>query len=167
MPANYIIGKTVISLKNVIFDYKAFYKVLYKTLSDKGYFIEEKKYSQTPADKKKSVDFYWKCQKELDDYNLNRVEVDAKFPDLEDIEVIKNAQKAIVQRGDVSITLRATLITDYDSKWEEQPLLNFFRVIFENIFKRSNINTFLDNLKSEMYEIENEIKSYFNIERIM
>lgn len=167
MPSNYIIGKITISPENVMFDYSGFYKVLHKTLSDKGYFIEEKKYSHKPQNKKKNVDFYWKCTREVDDYSQYKIEVDARFTNLETMHVLKKDKKIKMNKGDGKIIIRATLITDYDSKWEENPIINFFKVIFENIFEKSSLKNYLKDLKNEFYEIENEIKSYFNIQRMM
>ncbi|VVB75848.1 Uncharacterised protein [Candidatus Tiddalikarchaeum anstoanum] len=166
MPSVFIVGKTVVTVKNVMFDYKSFYRILHKTISDKGYWIEEKSYTNVPGENKNSMDFYWLCQKDVDDYSRYRIEVQAKF-EVENVTALKNNQKAEMEKGDGSILLRASLVTDYDSKWEENPILNFFKVLFENIFERSSISKYLNDVKTEMFEVENEMKSFFNIQRMM
>jgi hypothetical protein len=167
MPSPFIIGKTVVSVENAIFEYKALYKLLQKIFADKGYFIEEKVYSYVPSENRGKLSFFWFCLKDIDDYSRYRIEVDASF-NIENITVLKNNQKSESSQGDGKILLRATLITDYDSRWEEgNPILNFLKVIFENVFERSSVVKYLNDLKSELFEIENEIKSYFNIQRMM
>lgn len=168
MPSPYIIGKTTVNVEEVIFDYKEFYRLLNKTISEKGYAIEEKSYSYIPGipGERGKLSFFWLCLKDVDDYSRYRVEVDASF-DIEQITVLKNNKKIDTGKGTGKVIVRATLVTDYDSKWEENPIINFLKVLFENWFERSSMLKYLNDIKTEMYEIENEIKGYFNVQRMM
>ncbi|MBN1923631.1 MAG: hypothetical protein JW791_02630 [Nanoarchaeota archaeon] len=167
MPSMFILGKTSIELNNVIFNYADFYRFMKKTLEERGYFIEEKKYSHAPTGDKSYVDFYWKCLKNIDDYSRFIIEVDTKFSNVEPITVLVNKVKQTKDKGDGSIKLRASLSTDYDTKWEENPIINFVKTIFENIFEKSSVNQYKKDLKNELYELENEVKSYFNVQRMI
>jgi hypothetical protein len=167
MPAFFIVGKTEVSVKNVVFKYSDYYSFIKKTFEDRGYFIEEKKYSHAPTKDKSYVDFYWVCLKNVDDYSRFKIEVDSRFFDLKKISVLKGGTKEVKDKGEGSIKLRATVITDYDTKWEENPVINFIKTIFENLFEKSSVEQYKADLINEMYELENELKSYFNVQRMI
>lgn len=167
MPSFFIVGKTEISVKNVVFDYAEYYAFVKKTFEDRGYFIEEKKYSHAPDKDKHYLDFYWACLRNIDDYSRFKIEVDSRFQDMKKITVLKGSKKETKDKGEGRVVLRATLITDYDSKWEENPVVNFIKTIFENLFEKSSVEQYKTDLVNEMYELENELKSYFNVQRMM
>lgn len=167
MPSFFIVGKTEINVKNIVFKYSEYYAFVKKTFEDRGYFIEEKKYSHKPSKDKSYVDFYWACYKTIDDYSRFKIEVDSKFHDVKKIKVIKGKKKEVKDKGSGAIKLRATLITDYDTKWEENPIVNFIKTIFENLFEKSSVEQYKKDLLNEMYEFENELKSYFNVQRMI
>jgi len=167
MPSLFIVERTAINVKNIIFNYSDFYQFLKKTLNDFGYFVDEKKYTHNPNDGKNYIDFYWKCTKEIDDYSQNILEIDAKFFEIEDIKVMKEKRKELLDKGNALIKFKATLQTDYDKKWESSAFINFIKTIFENVFEKSSVNQYKEELKNEVYNIENEIKSYFNIQKMI
>ncbi len=166
MPATYQVGETTIEVKNVIFKYLEFYHFMLKLFEERQYFILEKKYSYNP-EKTKMVDFFWQALKNVDDYNRFVIEVSVTFNTLEDVNVLKGKVKIKKNKGSGTIKLRSFLKTDYDSKWEQHAILNFFKVLFENVFEKKSIEEYKNVLKNEMYEIENEIKSYFDIVRLI
>lgn len=167
MPSRYITGKTTINLENVVFEYGEFYHFMKQTLEDLDYFINEKSYSHAPSKKRTTVGFYWECLKNVDDFNRFIVEIKVEFANMERITVIKDKEKNEMDRGDGEITMKASLLTDYEKKWEKNPVLKFVKVIFENLFEKSSLEHYKNEVDDEMYEIENEIKSYFNLQRMM
>jgi len=166
MPSFFIVGKTSISLKGIIFDYRDFYLFMKRTMEDRGYFIEEKKYTHSPKKGKIHDGFYWKCLKNLDDYNRFIMEIISDFHN-EDITVVKKEKKERKEKGSGLITLRATLLTDYDTKWENNPFVNFMKTVFEHLFEKSSVDKNKEVLNNEMYELENEVKSYFSVQRMI
>ncbi len=167
MPSKYIVGEVTVHPEDVIFDYNDFYKIIYNFFKEKGYFVKEIEYHHNKKDDKINVGFYWDCVKNIDDYSQFKIEVFVDFPALKTITVIKEKIKQTSNKGSGSIKLRATLVTDYDAKWEQNPIFNFFKTIFEDYFYKSSVNKYMEELGQEMYDAENEVKGYFGMQRFM
>jgi len=167
MPSKYIIGEVVVSPNEVIFDYNKFYRIIYNFMTEIGYFIQEKEYHHNAKGEKVNVGFYWDCIKSIDDYSRFQIELFVEFPELESINVLKGDVKEKTNKGSGKIKIRSALITDYDSKWEQNAIINFFKTIFEDHFYKSSVNKYMEELGKEMYEVENEIKSYFDMQKFM
>ncbi|MDD2678339.1 MAG: hypothetical protein PHT91_04105 [Candidatus Nanoarchaeia archaeon] len=167
MSSKLIAAKSEISLNKKIFSYSDFYVFLRKTLQERGYYIEEKSYTHSETSPLKNVSFYWNTVKNVDDFTKYIIELKVSLS-LEDVTVIKDKKKEMNSRGEGSITVRATLQTDYEGKWEEtNAIISFIKVLFENIFQKGSIDEHSKRLADEAYEIENEIKSYFSMQRMI
>ena len=167
MPSKFMTSKTAISIQSEVFSYSELYLFLKKTMQERGYYIEEKSYTHNSSKPTESVDFYWKCGKRVDDFTMFQIEIIAKIR-MEDVAIIKNKKKEIANKGGGTIKVRSTLITDYAGKWEESnPIIAFAKVLFENIFQKGSVDEYTKKLTDESYEIENEIKSYFKLQRMM
>jgi len=167
MPSKFITTKVEININEKIFNYSDFYMFLKKTFQERGYYIEEKSYTHNETKPSESVGFYWNTLKRVDDFTKYIIELKVSLK-LEDVNVLKDKKKEINNKGNGSIGLRATLLTDYEEKWEESnPIISFIKVLFENIFQKGSVDEHVKRLTDEAYEIENEIKSYFSIQRMM
>jgi hypothetical protein len=59
-------------------------------------------------------------------------------------------------------------MTDYAEKWEgSNPIITFIKVLFENIFQKGSVDEYTKKLTDEAYDIENEVKSFFNLQKMM
>ena len=167
MPSKYIVGEVIVKPKELIFDYNKFYRIIYGFMKELGYFVKEIEYHHNTKGSTVNVGFYWDCIRDVDDYSRFQIELFVDFPALETINVIKGRTKQTTNKGSGNIKIRATLLTDYDAKWEQNAIFNFFKTIFEDHFYKSSVNKYLEELGKEMYEIENEIKSYFQMQKFM
>ncbi|MDD4353656.1 MAG: hypothetical protein PHN56_04315 [Candidatus Nanoarchaeia archaeon] len=167
MPSKFITSKIVININNQIFNYSDFYLFLKKILQERGYYIEEKGYTHNTLNNSESVDFYWQTVKRVDDFTKYIIELMVKLT-LEDINIIKEKRKEMSNKGSGSIKIRSSLETDYAGKWEESnPVITFVKVLFENIFQKGSVNEYTKKLTDEAYDIENEVKSFFNLQKMM
>lgn len=167
MPAKFITSKSIVNVSEQICNYSEFYLFLKKTLQEKGYYIEEKSYKHDNSSKNEIIGFYWNSIKKVDDFTKNIIELFVNLS-MTDIIIEKDKKKEISNKISGSIKIKSTLQTDYAGKWEESnPLIAFIKVLFENIFQKGSIDEYEKKLTQEAYEIENEIKSYFNIQRMI
>ncbi|MFA5303684.1 MAG: hypothetical protein WC393_04065 [Candidatus Nanoarchaeia archaeon] len=167
MPSKFMTSKIIVSIDHQIFNYSDFYLFLKKILQERGYYIEEKTYTHNTLNSKESIDFYWHSIKRVDDFTKFIIEIIAKL-EIEDVNIIKEKKKEVTNRGSGSIKIRSTLMTDYAGKWEESnPIITFVKVLFENIFQKGSVDEYSKKLTDEAYEVENEIKSFFNLQKMM
>jgi hypothetical protein len=167
MQSKFITSKSTVNIKDEIFNYSDLYMFLKKTLEDRGYYIEEKSYTHNNSGDTEIVGFYWNSIKKVDDFTKYLVEFFVRI-ELIDVVIEKDKKKEKSNRGSGSIKIKSTLVTDYAGKWEESnPIITFIKVVFENIFQKGSVDEYTKKLTQEAYEIENEIKSYFNVQRML
>jgi hypothetical protein len=167
MPSKFMTSKIAINIDRQIFSYSDFYMFLKKTLQERGYYVEEKSYTHNTLNPEEMIDFYWHAVKKVDDFTKYIVEIMVKL-NLEEINIIRDKRKETTNRGRGTIKIRSALMTDYEGKWEESnPVITFIKVLFENIFQKGSVDEYAKKLTEEAYEIENEVKSFFNLQKMM
>jgi hypothetical protein len=167
MPSKFMTTQELVAIDEQIFSYSELYLFLKKILQERGYYIEEKSYTHTAGQPKEIVDFYWNCIKRVDDHTKFIVEFFVKFS-IEEISVVKEKKKELTNKGSGTIKIRSALETDYAGKWEESnPFITFVKIIFENIFQKGSVDEYTQKLKDEAYDLKNETKSFFNLQKMM
>jgi len=167
MPSKFMTSKVILNINQQIFSYSEFYLFLKKIMQERGYYVEEKSYTHNSNQPNEVVDFYWHSIKKVDDFTKYIIEFVVKL-NLEDVSVIKEKRKETMNKGSGTVKIRSTLMTDYAGKWEESnPLITFVKVLFENFFQKGSVDEYAKKLTEEAYELENEIKSFFNLQKMM
>jgi hypothetical protein len=167
MPSKFMTSKVIVNINNQIFNYSDFYLFVKKIMQERGYYVEEKTYTHNTLNSKESIHFYWHTIKKVDDFTKFIIEVIVTLT-IEDVNIIKEKRKEKTNKGSGSIKIRSTLMTDYAGKWEESnPIITFIKVLFENIFQKGSVDEYSKKLTDEAYELENEIKSFFNLQKMM
>lgn len=164
MASNFLLKRLKITINDAIFDFKEFYKFYKKIYEERGFFIDEKQFGKTSG-KTETIKFYWECIKKADDYSKFFISSQLIFS-FEKIIVLKDGKKKKMDKGGGTISFKSTLKTDYDSKWEENPIISFFKTIFENIFEKNSLKQYQSDLNQEVYDIENEVKSFFEMQKM-
>ncbi|MBS3150281.1 hypothetical protein J4425_00535 [Candidatus Woesearchaeota archaeon] len=68
--------------------------------------------------------------------------------------------------GQFTVRLRAEIEKDYEDTYEEKPMLKFFRELFDYLVKVSDFNRFNRMIKTDLFSLRDEIKAYFEIEKL-
>lgn len=142
--------------QSAIFKLEDVYKVFKTWISDHGYKIGEREYSDTD---RRHLDVKWICFKKVNDYIKYTIEIRFKAKDLENI-AIKNKR---LQKGEIEIRFDAYLETDYEDFWEERGTSKFMRGVFDKISSKKKMDENSDELKEDTYNIYNEIKSFLGM----
>jgi len=167
MPSKFMTSRVLININDQIFSYSDFYLFLKKIMQERGYYVEEKNYTHNSSSPREIIDFYWHSVKRVDDFTKYIVEFMVKL-NMEDVNVFKEKRKEVVNKGSGTIKIRSALETDYAGKWEESnPFITFIKVLFENIFQKGSVDEYSKKLIEEAYELENEIKSFFSLQKMM
>ena len=151
-----------------IFKMSEVYKVAFSILADElGYDIEESKYREKVSSDGKELEIKWIAEKKISDYYKFRIKVDFFVVGLKDVEVEKSGVKVKMNKGNIDITIKSSIITDWEGRWESSPVLRFLQGLFDKYVQRNTFQQMKARIYEEAYKFENEMKAFFNLTRFM
>ncbi len=161
-----VVGPTKIKF-NGLFDLSDFYKTMYDLLTSMRYTIEERKFKEKNDTIGKQIEINWDGLKNVDDYTQFYINIFVFMVGVNKVEVQKDGVAVKLSKGDVEITFKGILRTDYESRWEQSPVLKFLKGIYDSYLYRSTFNNWRTQIYEETYSLQNEIKAFFNLNRFM
>jgi len=151
-----------------VFDLKGFYKLLYDILAvTLKYTVEEEKYKEKVDSGGKLLEIRWRAEKKVDDYTLFIIEVNIFITGLTPVTVERDGVETKANKGDIEVTFKCKLQTDYEGRWESSPILKFLKGVYDTYLYRSTFENWKKKIYEEMYTAQNEIKAFFNLSRFM
>ncbi len=147
-----------------IFDFKELYRFCYDWLTDKGYWMIEKKYKEIIKPTGKQVEIEWEATRKISDYFKFELKIDWRILTLTEVEVEREGKKAKINRGYPEVKVQATLLKDYEHRWEHSPFLKFLRGVYDRYIIRGRIEDYEDRIHEEADEFLAQIKAFLAIE---
>ena len=147
-----------------IFDLKELYKHVHDWLEWRGYDLEEKEFSHKV--KAGGIDYaiQWIATREIDEYSQFEIQIKYEAFALNKVEVQKNGAKITMDKGEVDIYVSASVVLDWQGRWEEKAIyLKFLKAFYEKYLYYGTIVELKGRLWNEGWELYNEIKSYLNL----
>ena len=157
-----------------VFDMAQFYKDLHDWLDEYGWKDYENKkdyYENFYLEKVdmgglKEILIKWRPLKIPDGSNYYCYWLDFDFHciALKATEIVKEGVKLKAHKGEVELTVTATLEIDYRGDFKSHPILKLFRKLFqERIMRKDIYDERKRELYREAYELQNFIKSWFKL----
>ena len=151
-----------------IFDLGDFYRLLYDIIKSLGYTnIIETKYTHKTNPAGDKIELEWNCFKKVDDYSQFHLFARALITDLQKVQVKVDDVTTTKHKGDAELELVCNIVTDYENRWETNPISKFLKGIYDIYFYKSTFDTWVTKITSEMHTVENEMKAFFRMERFM
>jgi len=150
-----------------VFDLGDFYRLLYDIIKSLGYVIIEKKYTHKTNPAGDKIELEWDCFKKVDDYAQFYIFTRVLVTDLQKVQVKVDDVTATKHKGDIELELVCNINTDYENRWETNPISKFLKGVYDIYFYKSTFDTWINKVTSEMHTVENEMKSFFRMERFM
>jgi len=148
-----------------IFDLKETYKHAYQWLQLRKFDVAEKKYKEKVKDSGKDLEIEWTATKDYDEYTKIELKIKWETIALDDVEVVVNNKKKKMNKGELTVTVTANLVKDWQDKWETSPFLQFMKGFYEKYL----YNKTIDYLKKEVWKtgwgFVNETKAFLNLYR--
>ncbi len=156
------IAKIVIQKKSV-FKIKDFYDFLYKLVTSLGFDVLEDLYNNSEG----NTSIEWSCIKFVDDYVQYKIWIQCKFNNANKVKVKREGITESMVKADVKITIKPKVITDWQSRWDTNPVTKFLKGLYDKyLFKPT-----FDDRKKELLEFSNlissEVKSFFELPRFI
>jgi hypothetical protein len=146
------------------FSYSDYYNFCYNWLKDEGYNIAEDEYTEKITGGGKEIQIKWKASKKVSDYVKNELRVEWHILGMSDAEVEVEGKKTKTNKGEVKITLTATIIKDYESRWDETVFLKFLRGVYDRYIIRETVKKYEDRLEDKAKDYIAQMKSFLNLE---
>jgi hypothetical protein len=148
-----------------LFDLKDLFRSIVKWFNEHGYDMwENKNYEEVYEDGKKII-FELLPYKKVSDYYRLEIRVFATFENLKEVEVEVSGVKKRLLKGGANFTFDATLVTDYENRWEGRPTYYFYRALIDKFIYKSYTDRYEAELVKDAKEAQEEIKAYLNMFR--
>jgi len=144
--------------------YSEVYDFVFEWLRDRDYKTSEDSYNEKIGSKKKEVTITWKSSKKVTDYFKLLVQSDWHILGMKDVEVEIDGKKKKMNSGEVEIIFKATLVKDYERRWEDKPVWKFLRGVYEKYVIRSTVDDYEDELEDDVRELIGDLKAFLRLE---
>ena len=141
-------------------DVSELYHLIKDFLIDKKYDIDEKEHNYSYE--KGSLKIKWEATEDINDYVQLQLEVAVKGSSLKKVKLNKKE----VFSGKFEVEIEAKINKDYQSYYENKPIIKFFRELFDYTVKKQEFNMLGNQVKNEAYALYDEIKSFIGIQKL-
>jgi len=159
----------VVKLKQSLsFDMKDLFKAFQSLLKERGYKIEEREYSESsPADNEQKTHFLWKCEKKVDYYTKQVIEI--KFlADSTHVVIEQDDRKKAMQEGNVSVAIGGYIEKDIEDDWAlkvKTGFDRFVRELYDKFGKGPKFEEYEGKLRKDIEAVVFDIKTYLKMHR--
>lgn len=144
-----------------IFNFKELYRVLYEWLVDQNYDVNEKSYKEViGAGGAKELEIEWEATKKVSDYFKFEIKAVWRIVGMTTVEVEIDGVKDKMNKGQLEIEFKSTLIRDYEDKWAKRPTLLFLRTIYDKYLVKEKTDQYQGKLVGELQELIGQCKSF-------
>jgi hypothetical protein len=148
-----------------IFSFKEVYKTIGGWFGDKGYIPVEKRVHESVSKNARHVELDLEPYKKFSDYAKSVIRVHVTGQNITDVEITKDGHKKKMQKGKLVITFDSWLETDYEHRWETQPVFYVIRSLFEKYIYTPFLSGFIKGVRDDTLELKEQLKAYLNLER--
>lgn len=149
-----------------IFSFKDFYKFCYEWLIEETGmdFVMENKYEEKIKGDEKEIVVEWEGQKKLTDYFRFDVKVKFEIKGLKNVEVMQEGVKIKTNSGSAKVSVKGSLVRDYENKFEGTHTKKFMRAVYEKWIITSRVKQFEDVVAEKCDEFLGQAKAYLDLE---
>jgi len=148
-----------------IFNLKELYQLLQGWMSDKGYVPVEKRVHESVAKSGKHIEVEFEPFKKYTDYAKSVIRIHFTAREVTDVETDVDGRKRKMQKGKVHVQIDSWLETDYEHRWEIQPVFYVLRSLFEKYVYTPFMSGFIKGVRDDTNDLREQVKAYLNIER--
>lgn len=148
-----------------IFSFKDFYKFCYDWLKEEtGLDVQETKYVEKIEGPTKKIEVKWQCERKMTDYFKFEAGVEMKIDGLKEVEISEGSAKIKTNQGSVEVSIKGTIVKDYDGKFETTAFKKFLRTIYERWVIPSSIDEYKTKISEDCDKFLNQTKAYLDLE---
>jgi len=148
-----------------IFPFSDFYKFCYEWLTEEtGLLISEDKYKEKLAGDSKDIEIEWTGLRDMTDYFRFEAKIKFVIRNMTKVELTHGGKKIKMNKGDIEIGIKGTLIKDYKGKFERTAFQKFLRAIYEKMVIPARVEQFEEKIIDDCNEFLSQAKAYLDLE---
>ncbi|MEM4625463.1 MAG: hypothetical protein QXJ28_01720 [Candidatus Pacearchaeota archaeon] len=147
-----------------LFNFKELYQFVYRWLSEEGYWTEEKKYVEEITGDSKKIEISWESTKKVSDYFKFEHKLAWRIVGMKSVEVERDGKKEKMNTGSFEIKITSTLVKDWESTWEKNPMMKFLRGVYDKFIIEGRIRAYEEKVFKDGNDLAEEIKAFLTIE---
>lgn len=146
-----------------VFSFPDFYKYAHTWLKDEDYGVSEEKYSEKVSGNTRDIAIEWKVTKQISDYLKTGWKVEFDVEGLTDVEVEIDGKKKKMNKGKVTLEIKAAIFKDPESKWESSPFNRFIRGVYNKYIIPKRLEDVQDRIISDVQDFKEELKAFLEL----
>lgn len=159
-----VVAKELKIKQKAVFDMGELYQVMFRWFSQHNYDFQEKQYMEKKnPDGGKNLEIKWIATRKINDYVKYQIDIIFKMVNLVEVEVEVDGRKTNKHKANSEIEFNATLMKNYENKWDKNAFLRFIREVYDMYIIRSRMEDYKAELYSEIYELIDEVKAFLNM----
>ncbi len=99
------------------------------------------------------------------EYVRKDIVIEIVMQNMKEIEAKIDTSKVKLNQGNLRMLFTGTLETDYEGRWEYNPVYFFLRTLFDKYVYRAHTKDFENEIKSDVNEIMEKVGSFINLYR--
>jgi hypothetical protein len=144
-----------------VFDFKETYRIMFEWLVDQNYDITEKSYKENiGAGGAKEIEIEWEATRKVADYFKFQLKAAWHIIGMTSVEVEIDGVKQKMNKGQFELSIKATLIKDYQDTWSKNAFFAFLRTLYDKYLIQERTSKFEGKLLGEMEEMASQCKSF-------
>jgi hypothetical protein len=146
-----------------VFDLGELYKHAYTWFTWRKLDVSEKKYKEKMKATGKEIEIEWQVNRDIDEYSKFSHDIKWRMRDINDVEVQKDSAKVKMQKGEITIEVTSSLITDRQDIWAAKPHFTFLKAFYEKYLYKGSIDRMKKELWKQGWDFYNEMKAFLNL----
>ena len=147
-----------------IWNFSELYTFCFNYLKDNNYIVSEDEYTEKASDFGKEIQIKWKAKKKVTDYFHYVIEVKWHILGLNSVEAEKDGKKIKSNKGDLKMTVSATLIRDPEGKWEGTSFWQMMRGVYDKFIIKATADDYEDALADKADGLIEDVKAFLVLE---
>ncbi|MFT4305209.1 MAG: hypothetical protein ACMXX8_03875, partial [Candidatus Woesearchaeota archaeon] len=131
----------------------------------KGYTKHELRANEQVSANGRSVYLNKEPYKKISDYLKFTIRCEIECNDVKDVEVERDGKKIKLNQGECNVIITGFLVSDYEKKWEKNPVFYFIRGIFDKYVWRDHMYKGESGLVDECVHLHSQVKAFLNLYR--
>lgn len=147
------------------FDGGDMFRMIDQFLMERGFDKKQDKDFEQNTERGKFIEWQISPWKKITEYIRYIIKIRVLGYDILKSDIIKNDKKTKVDNGRLIVVIDGFVEYDYDSKWEDRPLLHFLRTIYDYFVFKAYTERFEQRLTHDIHHLIDQIEKFFNISR--
>jgi len=150
---------------NGLYDINELYSLIDEYLKEKGYNKFEKRNIEQITASGKHIELELSPWKTVSDYAKIWMKITILMTNVKEVEVEKDGIKVKLNQGNVHIVIDGYVQTDYENRWENNPVFVFMRTIIDKYVITRYIQSWDGEITDDVMHLHSNVKSFLNLYR--